>query len=135
MSRSATERSPRPAEILRLALVALFFLMAPTVGDIGSCSQSADDLDPNKFFLSKQAVDCQRCADCNLLTQACMVACGPPMGGTFPPLCYPVVHDGEVCLDALQVASCSDYASYVADQGSTVPTECVFCPPRDAGFE
>ena len=50
------------------------------------------------------------------------------MRQTFPVNCYPVVHDGEVCLDALQVASCADYASFKADQGSTIPTECVFCP-------
>lgn len=124
----------RPAEVVRLAVVALLFLAAPTAGDIGSCNQSADDLDPNKFFVAKQQVDCQRCTDCQLVTNACMRACGPPMGGTFPPLCYPVEHDGEVCLDALQVASCSDYQSYVSDQGATVPTECDFCPVlADAG--
>jgi hypothetical protein len=129
----ATLRAPRAAEILRLAIVALLFLMAPTAGDIGGCGQPADDLDPNKFFVEKQQVDCQRCADCQLVTDACTRACGPPMGGTFPPLCFPVVHDGEVCIDALYAASCSDYRSYVADQGATVPTECNFCPPLDAG--
>jgi hypothetical protein len=117
--------------------MAFLFLMAPTAGDIGGCGQAADDLDPNKFFTDKQQVDCQRCMDCQILTNACMVACGPPMGGTFPINCYPVVHDGEVCLDALQAASCGAYQSYVADQGASVPTECDFCPPLppDAGAD
>jgi len=32
-----------------------------------------------------------------------------------------------VCIDALQVASCGAYASYVSDTAPTVPTECDFC--------
>jgi hypothetical protein len=118
---------------LPLLVGAILFLAAPTAGDIGSCTATPADLDPNKFFLDKQAVDCERCEQCGLVTETCTRACGAPMGGTFPALCYPLVHDGEVCLDALLAASCSDYASYVADQGSTVPTECDFCPPLDAG--
>ena len=49
----------------------------------------------------------------------------------FPPGCFPVVHDGEVCLNALLAADCDDYREFVADEGRTVPTECNFCPPRD----
>jgi hypothetical protein len=128
-------RPPSVRELARVAFVALVFLAAPTAGDIGSCNQTADGLDPNKFFLAKQAVDCQRCQDCGFTTTACTTACGAAMGGTFPDQCYPVEHDGEVCLDALLAASCGDYQSYVADEGSTVPTECDFCPPRDAGAE
>jgi len=130
----SNRRPPRWGEILRLAIVALLFLAAPTAGDIGGCNESPAELDPNKFFLAKQQIDCAQCGACSLVTTPCMVACGPAMGGTFPPNCYPLVHDGEVCLDALQAASCSDYASYVANEGSTVPTECDFCPPLvDAG--
>jgi hypothetical protein len=66
------------------------------------------------------------------MTETCKRACGAAMGGTFPTLCYPLVHDGEVCLDALEAASCSTYASYVADVGATVPTECDFCPAQAA---
>jgi len=120
-------------DVVRVAAVAFFFLAAPVAGDIGSCGESASDLDPNKFFLDKQSVDCQQCQACGLDTATCKRACGAAMGGTFPPLCYPVIHDGEVCLDALEVASCADYASYVADQGATVPTECDFCPPMVDG--
>jgi hypothetical protein len=126
---------PGRGEIARVALIALVFLAAPVAGDIGSCNQSADGLDPNKFFVAKQSVDCQQCQACGLTTMTCTRACGAPMGGSFPAECYPVEHDGEVCLDALLAASCSAYQSYVADQGSTVPTECDFCPPRDAGGE
>ncbi len=123
----------RLLDLFRLVVVAGFFLMAPVAGDIGSCTEAADDLDPNKFFLEKQQVDCAACQQCGFETTPCKTACGKPMGGSFPALCYPTVHDGEVCLDALQVASCGDYASYVADQGATVPTECDFCPPRGDG--
>jgi hypothetical protein len=128
MKRSSMER-------LVLAVVALFFLAAPTAGDIGCFATSPAELDPNKFFLAKQADDCAACEDCSFTTNYCKAACGPPMGGSFPPLCYPLVQDGEVCLHALEATSCDDYASYVSDQGPTVPTECDFCPPRDAGSE
>jgi len=128
----------RPFEIAPLALVAFFVLLAATPGDIGSCNEAPDALDPNKFFASKQAIDCQRCTQCDIVTETCLKSCTPLLGGTFPTGCYPLVHDGEVCLDALLAASCSAYQGYVADEGSTVPTECDFCPPRpvaDAGAE
>jgi hypothetical protein len=128
--------APRWSEVLRVAvraLGALLFLAAPTAGDIGSCTASPADLDPNKFFVDKQAIDCERCQECGFVTATCARACGAPMGGTFAPLCYPLVHDGEVCFDALLSASCGTYASYVSDEGSTVPTECDFCPAEDAG--
>jgi hypothetical protein len=120
---------------LLLALVALLFLAAPTPGDIGCANSPPLDLDPNKFFLAKQQDDCAACTACNFTTQACARACGAPMGGSFPNQCYPLIRDGDVCLDALEAATCADYASYVADQGATTPTECDFCPPRDAGPE
>lgn len=128
-----TKRRVHPAELARLALIALFFLAAPTAGDIGSCSQRADDLDPAKFFVAKQNLDCARCLACTIDSQLCKLACGPTLPQTFPKNCYPVVHDGEVCLDALRAASCADYHAFTADQGSTIPTECVFCPPRLGG--
>jgi hypothetical protein len=115
-----------------LALCALLFLAAPTPGDIGCSSEPATLLDATKFFDAKQVIDCERCTGCGIATETCKVDCGPLLGGSFPAMCYPVVHDGEVCLDALLAASCSDYQGYVADEGATVPTECDFCPP-DAG--
>jgi hypothetical protein len=32
-----------------------------------------------------------------------------------------------VCIDALEAASCSDYASFVSDVAPTEPSECDFC--------
>ena len=125
----------RPIEILRLAMIALFFLAAPTAGDIGGCNQTAEDLDTAKFFSEKQNVDCRRCVECNLTSASCTLACGPTLAQSFPEGCFPLVHDGEVCLDALAASSCTDYQSITADNGATIPTECDFCPLRaqDAG--
>jgi len=123
-----SDRRVRPGELLRLAVIALFFLAAPTAGDIGSCSQTASDLDAAKFFDAKQNLDCERCQACDLATEPCALACGVTLAQSFPDHCYPVVHDGEVCLDALRASSCVDYQSYMADEGATIPTECDFCP-------
>lgn len=130
------------ARAIRLAITLLFFTAAPTAGDIGSSCQPEDDLDPPRFWGAKQALDCQRCDECQLTSMACSRACSAGLIFTeFPAGCGPVVHDGEVCLDALVVASCTDYAAFMADEGSTIPTECDFCPLRapvsagDAGGE
>lgn len=125
-----------PGELLRLALIAIFFLAAPTAGDIGSCNQKATDLDGAKFFAAKQTMDCKRCSECDqlLTSPSCQAACGPTLPFAFPVGCYPVVHDGEVCLRALEIASCAEYnryiLGYVGDPSATIPTECDFCPPR-----
>lgn len=130
-------KSIRPRELARLAIVALFFLAAPTAGDIGSCNQTAEDLDSAKFFEAKQNLDCNRCFDCALTTKACELACGPALAFSFPKGCYPLVHDGEVCLDVLNASSCADYTRYMADIAATIPTECDFCPlgSLDAGTD
>jgi hypothetical protein len=145
---------PTARELARVALVALVFAAAPTAGDIGSCGQTVEDLDATKFFVKKAEIDCARCTECDVSSFACGRACSPTKtcdgdagadaggeGGAdagacgvelptaFLPGCYPLVHDGEVCLHALEAASCSDYAAYMADQGATAPTECNFCPP------
>ena len=115
-----------------MALVAVFFLAAPTAGDIGGCGQKAEDLDAAKFFDAKQTVDCRRCNECHLVSDACERACGATIAIQFPKGCYPLVHDGEVCLESLERAGCGDYQSYMADQGATIPTECDFCPAEAA---
>lgn len=116
------------------ALILALVCMAPTAGNIGSCGQEAQFLDSNKFFSTKQFTDCSRCTECAIFTEACSRACqNIAIVGTFPDGCFPLVHDGEVCLDALDVASCDDYASYMADEGATIPTECDFCPLDEAG--
>lgn len=123
----------------RLAVIAIVFLAAPTAGDIGSCNQTAEDLDAAKFFDAKQNIDCQRCFECGIGSKTCELACGPLIAQAFPKGCFPLVHDGEVCLAVLEAASCADYQRFVADQGATIPTECDFCPPRivagDAGTD
>jgi hypothetical protein len=108
----------------------LGFVAAPVVGDIGSCGQEAQDLDPYKFFVVKDQIDCERCNECGILTEACARACDPaPEAEAFPEGCYPLIHDGEVCLQALLAASCAEYEEYMADVSPTTPTECNFCPP------
>lgn len=112
-----------------VALGLLLFCLAPTAGNIGSCGQDAELLDAGKFFAQKVTLDCARCEECAIDSVQCRRACeGLGADQTFPDNCYPLVHDGEVCLDALVAASCEAYAGYEADTGATIPTECNFCP-------
>ncbi len=115
-----------------LALALLLFCAAPTPGDVGGCGQAPDNLDAPTFFATKKAIDCGRCEDCGIVTQGCLDACDQHVGWEteFPADCYPLVHDGEVCLRALQYAGCGDYESYMSDGAATTASECNFCPPR-----
>jgi hypothetical protein len=114
----------------RIGLLVLA-VAAPTAGDIGSCGQPLVDLDPVKFFSEKQSIDCSQCLRCDLATQACAAACADELlNDAFDGDCFPIVHDGEVCLNALRAASCDEYANYVDDVQPSVPTECAFCPPE-----
>jgi hypothetical protein len=124
-------RGPRASEIARLAAVLLLFLAAPTAGDIGSCGESPADLDAVKFFSAKDVIDCQMCGECGMVTLACERACdGKPNQTAFPLGCFPLIHDGEVCLNALEASGCNEYRLFMADQGAAVPTECNFCPAK-----
>lgn len=127
--------SPERLNRVRLfAAVCLTLLCtAPTPGDVGGCGQPARDLDADAFFQEKRRVDCSHCRECGIRTASCEAACSedaPPSEG-FPSGCYPLVHDGEVCLRALDDASCDEYRSYVDDEAPQVPSECNFCPPRE----
>ncbi len=128
LHRAARALGGRRAVLLALAGACL----APTPGDIGGCGQPVEDLDARAFFRAKAQVDCDACGECGLKSDACAVACS---GGTgeeqFEEGCYPLLHDGEVCLRALRHGSCEDYASYVADVAPTTPTECDFCPAKE----
>ena len=124
----------QPKSLLRrhigvTAVVALVLGAGPTVGDVGSCGRTATDLDDSAFAAARKQLDCQRCSECGLATQHCKRACNPfaPSDVYIPPTCHPLVHDGEVCLHALQAASCSDYATFVDDVAPSAPTECQFC--------
>jgi hypothetical protein len=129
---TARSREARPAAdrtVLGLTIVlAVAFGMGPTVGDIGSCSQEVDALDPALFFAIKARIDCTRCGDCGLSTTPCQTACTASSPTSFLRGCRPLVHDGEVCLHALLHASCDDYASYADETRPTAPSECQFCP-------
>ncbi len=119
----------RRRDLALCAVLALVFGAGPTVGDIGSCGDPATSLDLSTFQAQRKAVDCQRCRQCGLMTQWCVNACNSDAVGPvkWPSTCDPLAHDGVVCIDALQAASCGDYASYVSDMAPTVPTECDFC--------
>lgn len=125
-------RSPGRIELVILIGVLCTLVAAPTPGDIGGCGQPAQELDPVVFFASKAQIDCQRCQECGLAFKSCDTACNPKSAipTSFPAHCYPLVHDGEVCLRALYNASCSEYLRYMDDQNPSSPTECNFCPPR-----
>lgn len=129
---SAFRARAATAQKLGLALIVLLFCMAPTPGDIGGCGQSPDLLDAPTFFANKKLIDCSRCDECGFDESACSKACTDeyPIATAFPKDCYPLVHDGEVCLRALRHASCDDYASYVDDFAPSTPSECNFCPEK-----
>lgn len=115
---------------IALTALALLFCMAPTPGDVGGCGQKPAELDASIFFASKANIDCQRCQECGVASKSCMRACDVSLAlpTQFPERCDPLVHDGEVCLRALQYASCEDYRAYMSDIAESVPSECNFCP-------
>lgn len=124
---SAASRAAR----LSFLFAVLAFCAAPVPGDAGGCNQRPQELDAPAFFDRKQYIDCIQCRECGVTSAACEVACGPVMDvPAFPDGCIPLVHDGEVCLRALLVASCDEYREYTRDEGATTPTECNFCPRR-----
>lgn len=130
-AKPAARSAPKAHEIARLAALLLVFLAAPTAGDIGSCGETPADLDPVKFFLAKEAIDCRMCGECGMATLACERACdNAPNQSAFEIACYPLIHDGEVCLNALEAAGCDEYRGFMSDVGATAPTECNFCPPK-----
>lgn len=126
-------KGPRKRHLLLAATFAVLFGAGPTVGDVGGCGATVEPLDVARFARARKTVDCERCTDCALSTQRCKDACDPkvPSDVAFPARCFPLYHDGEVCLRALLAASCTDYALYVDDQVREVPSECEFC--REGG--
>lgn len=105
---------------------------AGTPGDIGGCGQPVEDLDPSVFFSTKKQIDCDSCLDCGVSSRACDAACDDRLAPErrFPDGCFPLVHDGAVCLRALLHASCADYERFVSDTAPQTPSECNFCPPE-----
>lgn len=123
---------------LSLVVAALgVVLMAPTVGDTGSCGRTATELDRDKYANARKIQDCERCKECGIDNVRCGRACDPSALPeiALPQTCRPLYHDGEVCLRALAAASCDTYATYVDDDAPATPTECDFCqvaPPAAA---
>jgi hypothetical protein len=116
-----------------LATVVVFFCTAPTPGDIGGCGQRVQPLGAEPFFESKKDIDCEKCRDCDFTTDYCTDACDTEgeVPSDFPEGCDPIVHDGEVCLNALDATGCGEYESYVRDENRQAPNECRFCPWED----
>jgi hypothetical protein len=132
----SSEPTSRHAGAKKIGAIGVALLgLAPSAGNIGSCGQEAVPLDAEKFYGAKVVIDCRQCTECGIRTAQCAFACRGeiPEDPSFPNGCLPLVHDGEVCLDALRAASCGAYESYVADQGATIPTECNFCPVDETG--
>lgn len=127
-------RGPTPfrdgAVRLALALTVVLFCAAPTPGDIGGCGQRVQPLDPDAFYGRKKDIDCSKCKDCSFSTNFCKSACDADVAplSEFPEGCDPIVHDGEVCLNALEATGCGEYEAYVKDEAREAPNECRFCP-------
>ncbi len=129
-----SERRPSPGA-LAAAVVLAVLAMAPTPGDVGGCGKSPTPLDERSFAAARKLTDCRRCSGCSLGSERCRRTCDGaiPPAVAFPGGCQPLLHDGEVCLRALQVASCARYSLYMADDRASVPSECDFCRgPEDA---
>lgn len=108
--------------------VAALVCAGPAPGDIGGCGQSAQLLDPVVFYLSEARAMCRLCTECDLGQTACSRSCeATELREAFPPGCFPLVHDGTVCLRALSGASCAEAKGLVEDDRA-VPRECDFCP-------
>lgn len=122
------------AKGVKVAVVAAlaWLCMAPTPGDVGGCGRAPEPLDERAYADTRRETDCTRCLECGIPTARCTRACrtdvAPELG--FPPGCAPLLRDGEVCIRALRIASCTTYASYMSDTSPSAPTECQFCLPR-----
>jgi len=117
--------------VLRVAALGFVVVVcaAPTPGDVGGCGQKRQALDEDVFFATKNAIECERCTECEIATDRCTQACNADSGGRrFPETCEPLVHDGEVCLRRLLDVGCDTFAEYVDDRTPAVPSECDFCP-------
>ena len=120
---------PRCGVVGLTAVSALVLGTGATVGDIGSCGNSATLLDPATFAQQRKQTDCSRCTSCDIATRTCADACNPasPPTAGWPSTCQPLQHDGDVCIRALIAASCDDYATFVSDVAPAQPSECDFC--------
>lgn len=131
---SDLRRAPATGHVVA-ALLFLVLGTAPTVGDIGGCRAPASELREAEFARARKELDCRRCNECGLRAARCGRACdrAAPPDVRFPVTCKPLVHDGDVCLRALDAASCDTFAAYVDDVAPEAPSECEFCRLVDDG--
>ncbi len=127
---SGTSARPPGRRSIAFVIVLACCAAAPTVGDVGSCGGPIEALDAHKYFAARAELECRHCQDCKLETNACKVACDAhaTLPTAFPEGCHPLVHDGDVCLNALDALGCGAFGDAVSDT-AIVPTECDFCPP------
>lgn len=119
-----------PSLPLRVTVATLAVLaMAPTPGDVGGCGAEPALLDAKSYEATRKRQDCERCEECAVTTARCARACDAkaPPDIVVPPMCAPLLRDGQVCIRALGAASCEDFATYVADEAPRSPSECQFC--------
>jgi hypothetical protein len=119
--------------LVLLCLGCSLLCLAPTPGDVGGCGQSAELLGARQFFHKKREVDCSACDACGIHNRTCSTVCTDPIPSRFPRGCFPLVHDGQVCLRALSYSSCDEYRSYLDDAAPRMPSECDFCPRLQDG--
>lgn len=115
---------------LRVTVACLGLLaMAPTPGDVGGCGSDAELLDRASFEATRKLQDCRRCTECDVRGERCARACdtAAPSDIDVPTSCLPLLRDGQVCIRALDAASCADFATYVDDVAPRTPSECQFC--------
>jgi hypothetical protein len=115
---------------LAAAVLVLVGGLGAVPGDVGGCGAGDEELDPPRFYAQVRAAECQQCQRCAIESSTCLEACAAsePVPEEFPEGCVPLVHDGWVCLRALQSASCRAFAEYVDERDARMPTECDFCP-------
>src|SRR5262249_23333631 len=121
MEREKEKSLGRPS--IGFVIVLAILAAAPTVGDVGGCRAQVEPLDATKFYTQSLELTCSRCDECGILAPRCKNACDRNhiVPHTFVNGCNPVVHDGEVCINALEALSCSAFDDYV--ERGVIPTE------------
>ncbi len=123
-----------------VVIVSAVFLAAPTPGDVGACGKTAQEMSSASFAAARKRADCAGCTACGIVSDRCVRACNEklPPEIALPPTCRPLIHDGEVCLRAINDAPCDRFATYVDEFAPATPSECTFClvppPPPPGSF-
>ena len=121
-----------------LVAVSAVFLLAPTPGAMGGCGKTAEEMSASGYARARKITDCGRCTECGVQSDRCVRACNERLAPeiALPATCRPLLHDGVVCIRAINAASCAAFASYVDERAPVTPSECAFClvpPPSPPG--